>query len=265
MWEAFGPGVVFGIPVGGNVPTNKTPQNLIGIQEVSFNRTAKNVPLWGSNQFPDAYAVSDKEVKGKVKLARTDADMWNNLIFGNPTNSTNAPIVFPNESHTIPASPGPYTVTVTNHTTFSQDLQPRYANGQPFTNMQGGSLTEVGQYNVSAGVYTFYSGDAGVTVLISYETTSTAGTNVTEFQQIQGWSPIVRLICWEYYNSTINQSNNNGYIFWNCIFGGLNVPIKRDDWEYPEVEFAAFPDPNTVINGTSNPVWSILDGAGIGL
>jgi len=165
----------------------------------------------------------------------------------------------------VPVTPGPYTVNVTNKTNFSQDLGVRYTNGQGFTNMQGASLSEVSQYNVSAGVYTFFSGDAGATILISYEDTSTTGTLMTEHNQIQGWAPVVRLICWEYFSSTINQSNNNGYIFYNVIFGGLNVPIKRDDWEYPEIEWEAFPDPNTVINGAANVVWSTLDGAGIGL
>jgi len=261
----FGPGLVYGVPVGGNRATNYTPENFIGIQEVSFNRTAKIVPLWGSNQFPDAVAVSDKQVKGKVKLARVDPDMWNNMIFGTPAPTSNAPLVYPNESHTLPVTPGPYTVSVTNKTNFSVDLGVRYANGQPFTNMQGGTLTEASQYNVSAGTYTFYSGDAGQVVLISYEDTTTTGTLTTEFNQIQGWAPIVRLIAWEYYSSTINISNNNGYIFWNVIFGGLDVPIKSDDWEYPSVEFEAFPDPSTTIGGTPNPVWSIIDGGGIGL
>jgi hypothetical protein len=237
---------------------------MLGIQEVSFNRTAKIVPLWGSNQYPDAVAVSDKQIKGKVKMGRVDPDMWNNIMFGeNPTSGS--PIVYPNEAHTVPASPGPYTVNVTNKTAFSQDLGVRYTNGQPFTNMQGATLTEVSQYNVVAGVYTFYAGDAGATIQISYQDTSTTGTLTTEHNQIQGWAPVVRLICWEYYSSTINQSTNNGYIFYNVIFGGLNIPIKRDDWEYPEIEWEAFPDPNTVINGQANVVWSVLDGAGIGL
>jgi len=252
------------VPQGGNLPTNKTPLKLIGMQEASFNRTAKLVPLKGSNQYPDAVAVGDKEVKGKCKLARVDVDLWNNAFFGeNP--GTDAPIVDYDEVHSIPASPGPYTVVVANHSTFTTDLGVRYGNGQPFINMQGATLTAAGQYNVSAGTYTFYSADAGQTgVTITYETSSTTGTLATEHNQIMGWSPIVQLVLWEPFSSTLNLSSNNGFIFYNVVFGTLNNPIKRDDWIYPELEWEAYPAPNVTVNGSNNPVWSIIDGGGTG-
>ena len=254
---------VWATPVGGNTPTNKTPSLLLGLQEASFNRTAKMVPLKGSNQYPDAVAVSDKEVKGKAKVARVDGQLWNNILFGENA-ATNAPIDYPNEPHTIPASPGPYTVVVMNHSTYSKDLGVRYTNGQPFTNMQGASLTAVGQYNVTAGTYTFFSGDAGVQVVISYEGTSTTGSIYTEHNQQQGWSPILKMTLWNPFASTLNLSNNNGFVFYNVVFGGNNMPIKRDDWEYPELEWEAYPDPNT-LDATGKPaVWSIIDGSGTG-
>lgn len=255
---------VWATPVGGNRPTNYTPSLLLGLQDCSFNRTAKMVPLKGSNQYPDAVAVADKEVKGKAKVARVDGDLWNNIMFGeNP--ASNAPIDYPNEVHTIPASPGPYTVIVTNHSTFSSDRGVRYTSGQqPFTNMQGGSLTAIGQYNVSAGTYTFFSGDAGTSVVISYEGTSTTGTLFTEHNQQMGWSPILKMTLWNPYASTLNLSNNNGFVFYNVIFGGLNMALKRDDWEYPELDWEAYPDPNTLDASGKPAMWSIIDGAGTG-
>lgn len=259
MFETFGVGQVFIDPVGGNRPTNYSPEQFIGLQEVSFNRTAKMVPLKGSNQYPDAVAIADKEIKGKAKVGRFDGDLLNNILFGeNP--ATNAPVVYADESHTIPASPGPYTVVVTNHSTFSLDLGVRYSNNQPFQNMQGASLTGAGQYNVSAGTYTFDVADAGATgVQISYEGTSTTGTVFTEHNQLMGWGPIVKLFLWEPYSTTLNLSSNNGLYFGNVVFGGLNVPIKRDDWVYPELDWEAYPDPNN-----SNLVWEIIDGGGTG-
>lgn len=255
---------VWATPVGGNRPTNYTPSLLMGLQDVSFNRTAKMVPLKGSNQYPDAVAVADKEIKGKAKVGRVDGDLWNNILFGeNP--ATNAPIDYPQEPHTVPASPGPYTVVVTNHSTFSSDRGVRYFNGQPFTNMQGASLTAAGQYNVSAGTYTFFSGDAGASVLISYEGTSTAGTIFTEHNQQMGWSPILKMTLWNPYASTLNLNNNNGFIFYNVVFGGNSLPLKRDDWEYPELDWEAYPDPNTLDSTGKPAVWSVLDGGGTGL
>jgi len=227
------------------------------MQEISFNRTAKMVPLKGSNQFPDAVAIADKEVKGKAKVGRFDGDFLNNIMFGE-TPTGNAPIVYPLEQHTIPASTT-YTIQVTNHSTFSSDLGVRYTNGQPFTNMQGATLTAKGQYNVSSGTYTFYSGDAAAAIAISYEGTSTAGTVFTEHNQIMGWGPIVALTLWEPYSTTLNISSNNGIFFGNVVFGGINGPFKRDDWIYLELDWEAYPDPNN-----NDLVWSIVDGGGTG-
>lgn len=264
MFETFGVGFVYAVPVGGNRPTDYTPEKLMGLQEVSFNRTAKMVPLKGSNQYPDAVAISDKEVKGKAKVARVDGDLFNNIMFGENA-ATNAPIAVPDEPHSIPASPGPYTITVTGSVTFTSDLGVRFSNGQPFTNMQGAGLTGTGQYNVSAGVYTFHGADAGKLVNISYLESSTAGTLFTEHNQQQGWSPILKMVLWEPFASTLNLSNNNGFIFYNVVFGGMNVPIKRDDWVYPELDWEAYPDPNT-LDATGKPaVWAIIDGSGAGL
>lgn len=260
MYAAFGVGRVYAVPVGGNTPTNKTPMEVLGLQEVSFNRTAKFVPLKGSSQYPDAVAVADKEIKGKAKVGRIDGELLNQIQFGeNPAG--NAPITVPDEQHSIPASPGPYTVQVNNHSTYTQDNGVHYANGQPLIDLQGALLTAVGQYNVApaTGTYTFYSGDAGALVNISYQTSSTSGTIYTEHAQLMGWGPILQMILWNPYASTLNLSDNNGFIFYNVVFGGMNVPIKRDDWYYPEIEWEAYPSPTN-----NNAVWSILDGSGGG-
>lgn len=82
------------------------------------------------------------------------------------------------QSFTIPASPGPYTVTAPN---WVADLSVCYALGgdvdapsqdyQPLT-LVGGAPAD-GQYAVVAGVYTFNAGDAGNTVRISFKPTPT--------------------------------------------------------------------------------------------
>ena len=63
------------------------------------------------------------------------------------------------ESHTVPATPGPYTVTVTQSATWYSDVS--------VTNSAGASLA--GQYSVINGIYTFSSALQGTTVLISYQ------------------------------------------------------------------------------------------------
>jgi hypothetical protein len=125
--------------------------------------------------------------------------------------------------------------------------------------MQGATLTAKGQYNVTAGVYTFYSGDAAAAVAISYQGTSTTGSVFTEHNQLQGWGPIVQLALWEPYSTNLNQSANNGIFFSAVVFGGINGPFKRDDWIYLELDWEAYPDPNN-----NNLVWQVVDGGGSG-
>lgn len=69
------------------------------------------------------------------------------------------------EGATIPATPGPYTVTVTHAAAFSSDV--KVMNG--LTQMtKVASAPAAGEYSVSAGVYTFNSADQGDPITITY-------------------------------------------------------------------------------------------------
>jgi len=68
---------------------------------------------------------------------------------------------------TVPASPGPYTLTAAQGQFFYSDLGVTLANGTPLTPTTGAPGPM--QYAVSSvGVYTFNAAQAGVAVLISY-------------------------------------------------------------------------------------------------
>jgi len=71
------------------------------------------------------------------------------------------------EAATVPANPGPYTVTVqAPYGPWSGDRGVTYANGTALVAVSG--APSVGQYAVAAGVYTFAAADAGAALLISY-------------------------------------------------------------------------------------------------
>ena len=70
------------------------------------------------------------------------------------------------QAATVPASPGPYTITVANAATFSVDVGVAYASGAPLVAVA--SAPAHGQYSVAAGVYTFNAADAGASVTITY-------------------------------------------------------------------------------------------------
>lgn len=258
---SFGVGLAWAEPVAGNLPGNYTPSALIGLNDIKFNRSAKITPLRGLSQYPDGGVVSDKEIRGTATLARIDADLWNNLFMADSATS-NSPVIYPGETHFVP-SVGPYTVPVSNIGTFVADLGVRYPNGQPMENLQGGTLSVAGQYNVAGGTYMFSSLDAGLPVNISYEGASASGTFIAEHNQLSAWSPILRLFLWEPCGSDLNLSPNNGFVFYNVVFGGLENALKYDDWDYPQVEWTAFADPTTMNAAGEAAIWGVIDGANL--
>jgi hypothetical protein len=71
------------------------------------------------------------------------------------------------EAASVPAAPGPYTVTAAApFGPWASDGGVTYANGAALTAVTG--TPAAGQYNVSGGVYTFAAADAGASVLLSY-------------------------------------------------------------------------------------------------
>ncbi len=70
------------------------------------------------------------------------------------------------QSASVPGSPGPYSVTVTNSANFCADGGVTYANGVALLAVT--SNPTVGQYSVVAGIYTFSAADAAAGVVISY-------------------------------------------------------------------------------------------------
>lgn len=261
MFEFFGLGYIFFAPVGGNQPVNPTAMGALGLQSASVDIDQKLVELKGANKGPDDVATSDMTVKGKLEMGRIDVDLFNQTYFAE-TLSTNAPIIVPNEADTIPATPGPYTVTVAGSATWTKDLGVKYTNGQPFVKVASGPTA--GEYSVAAGVYTFAAADQAKAVLISYEKSSTAGTLLTVHNQLQGFGPIVECFLWEPYSSVLNQSTNNGIHLYAVRFSKLSLALKRDNFAMATMEYEAFPNPSANTGGV-NPFFEFFDGAGSGL
>jgi hypothetical protein len=180
----FGSGVLIGTQL--NVP-NPTPINFGLIQKVSVDTSVSVKELYGQFAFPVAVGSGTRKVTCKASLARFSGQALGRLFY-NQTPSPGTTISQFAEVHSVPASPGPYTITVTNSTHFVADQGVTYAaNGLPLLNVA--TLTAAGQYtfNASTGVYTFNLGDAGAGVLISYNYTQTA----TSTQNLAIGNPLV--------------------------------------------------------------------------
>lgn len=243
MFVQFGCGDVYINPLTavGNPASNPTPEQVLGLQDVSVEFDQKFVELKGANKLPDDVATGEMTAKGKATMGRTDIDLFNQAFFAD-TISTGQTAIAPDESHTVPAST-PYTITVTppGSGTFAKDLGVRYtATAQPFTRVASGPTA--GQYSVAGAVYTFASADASAGVTISYTYTLTTGKTLTIHNQLMGYGPIVELFLWQPYGSVLNVSNLNGLHFFAVRFGKISQPQKRADFVYASVEFECFPN-----------------------
>jgi hypothetical protein len=125
---------------------------------------------------------------------------------------------------------------VTNSATWVLDLGVIYtATGIPLT--QVASLTATGQYTYSAGVYTFYSGDASAAVQISYTyTSSSAGDTVTLSNTLAGAANSFQCVMGSSYNSL--QTN---FLLYSCVPDDLKIyDAKIGDFSMPELSFSAY-------------------------
>ena len=129
MAYQFGSGVATITPAG---VSNPTPLNIGLLQEISVNSSRTLKELHG--QYADAIAIGagTRKWTGKAKVARFGFSVFNALYLG-ATASAGTTLTAVAEAHAVPAAT-PFTVTVTNSATFTQDQGVVYAaSGQALT------------------------------------------------------------------------------------------------------------------------------------
>jgi hypothetical protein len=238
----LGAGRVYGNPVGGNQAANPTPQFFGTQQDLSLDIDQKLEELRGVGQFPDDVGPTDRKISGKIGFGKIETGIVNNLFLAD-TSATGEDVVSALETHTIPASPGPYTITITPPETgaFVKDLGVIYGSfggiGGDFTKI---TVVAKGEYTVSGGVYTFFSGDAGAAVQISYVYSLTTGTTQQMNQQVLGWGPIWELWIALTYQVDVNGFPVNGMYFPAVRPGKLSMPLKRAGYLIQTLDFEAY-------------------------
>jgi hypothetical protein len=232
MLNAFGPGI---LKITRNDIANATPIDIGYANEFSFDFAGNIKELFGQNQYPLDVARGTVKITGKAKAAVMSGIAWNSAFFGE--NFQSGGIKWnPGEAHSVPAE-STYTVTVTNSATFEQDLGVVYAEtGLPLIKVA--AVTEIGQYSVSAGVYTFFSDDASANVLVSYTSTVTTGQTLPITNHLLGYSPTFQL---DYYTSR----NNKAFIarFYKCVAPKISIAAKLEDFSMPEFDISMFASP----------------------
>ena len=225
----FGSGVLIGTPQGG------TPINFGLAQEISLNIATTTKALYGQNNFPVAIGSGTRKMTGKAKLARISGQALGNLFFGVSPSLGGTQTQF-GETTTVPAS-SPYTYSTINHANFTSDQGVVYAStGLPLKWVS--SAPSLGQYSVSAGVYTFSSADAGAAVLISYSYNVTAsGESIAVSSQVIGPSITFSANLFAADPTTGKQFS---LLLYNCVAEKLSFGTKLEDFMLPELDFQCF-------------------------
>ncbi len=225
----FGSGVLIGTPSGGS------PINFGLAQEVSLNISTTTKALYGQNNFPVAIGSGTRKMSGKAKLARISGQALGNLFFGVAPSAGGVQTQF-GEITSVPAS-GPYTYSSTNHATFVSDQGVVYASsGLPFKAVASGPT--VGQYSVTAGVYTFAAVDTGAAVLVSYTyTVAGSGASVTINSQLIG--PSITFSA-NLFASDPTNGKQFSMLLYNCVAEKLSFGTKLEDFVMPELDFQCF-------------------------
>lgn len=228
----FGSGVLYGVRTD---VAGATPVQFGALQEVQVDISFQTKELYGQSQFPLAVARGTAKVTGKAKLARIVGRAFNDLFFGQTASPGQTLTAF-QEAASVPAA-SPYTVAVANGATWSADLGVVHAaTGLPLIRVA--SAPAAGEYAVSAGTYTFASGDAGAALLVSYaygETTS--GQTLVLANQLLGSAP--------QFQATLAASFQGKQLTLKlnaCIATKLSLPTKLEDFTVPELDFSAFAD-----------------------
>ena len=225
----FGSGVLIGTPQGGS------PINFGLAQEVSLNIATTPRRFTVKTTFPRD-RLGTRKMTGKAKLARISGQALGNLFFGVvPDCGDCADAV--RRSDAVPSS-SPYTYTTTFHTTFASDQGVIYAaTGLPLKQVASGPAT--GQYSVSAGVYTFSSGDAGAAVLVSYVYTVTgSGENLVVASALIGPTNSFSANLFATDPTTGKQFS---MLIYNCVADKLAMGTKLEDFIVPSSTSSATP------------------------
>ncbi|HTV87996.1 MAG TPA: hypothetical protein VME41_03175 [Stellaceae bacterium] len=251
MQLAFGAGALWG---------NRTDQTGSGIgpdqfgilQDVEIDWDWQTKELYGQFQFPIDIARGQGKITGKAKFARIFGAIYGDLFFGQ-TPAAGQLTVSESEAQNVPAT-SPYTVTVAEAANFVDDLGVWYASGSN----AGGRFTRVttpattGQYsvNLTTGIYTLSSADAGAALLVSYLYNAAAGKKLVLTNQLMGYTPTFKAT---FYTTKTTQGVPAGLalVLNACTATKLSLPTKIDDYEIQEFDFSAFADPTGTIGTLS--------------
>ncbi|QOR55190.1 MAG: hypothetical protein SHS37scaffold296_7 [Burkholderiales phage 68_11] len=221
----------------GNLLAVPAPYRLGILQEVSTDFSFEAKALYGDRILPVDRGRGKGKLAFSAKTAQINAAGLAALHFGvTPSVGFKGPVI--DEPITVPSPSGPYTVATTppGSGTFLNDLGIRDTNGNDFKRVASAPAT--GQYSVSSGTYTFAAADAGLSLLRSYEySSSSSGLLMPLTNQLMGYAPSFGVILY-------NDSKGTKLVvkLTNCQSDKLSLPFKNEDFVVADFGFEAMDD-----------------------
>lgn len=234
MQVQFGAGTAIGVRTD---IANATPAFMGVLQDVEIDFDQSLVELVGAYKLAVDIAPGKLKISGKAKFAQIQAANLGNLMFGVAPTPSSGFAVAVAESATVTT----HTCTVTHSATFVQDLGVYNATtGAQYTPVA--SAPALGQYTVSAGVYTFNASDTITTAKIYYTYTVTSLNQMAMSQQLMGVGPTFSLYLSNTYTNNQGTVDTLNLKLNACRSSKLTLPFKNTDYMIAEFDFQAFAD-----------------------
>ena len=231
-----------------NDVTGVGPDQFAILQDNSLDFSFEIKELYSQLGWPIDIARGKGKITGKAKMARVFGALYADLFFGN-TAATGEDNVSENELYTLAAA----TQTVSHATSFVADLGVYYqAAGNLRFTYETGAPSAAGQYTVNAatGVYTFFTGDIGAVIAISYVYTDVNGKTITITNQFMGFTPT--FVGTFYQNRATQGSSGQMTLRLNeCVSSHLTIPSRIDDYAIPDFDYQAFSSGTNVVGTIS--------------
>ena len=223
------------------------PDQFAVLQDNSVDFAFEVKELYSQLGYPIDIARGKGKITGKAKVARVFANLYADIFFGETVN-TGEDNVSENENHALTTS----SVAVTNATSFVADLGVYYAaTGNKRFQFVTGAPSALGQYTTGTnGEYTFFTGDIGATVSISYVFTDSSGKTITINNNFMGYTPT---FIGTFYQSRSTQGSSGQLTLRlnECVSSHLSIPSRIDDYAIQDFDFQAFSAGNNVVGTLS--------------
>lgn len=232
MQYSFGSGSLYGRSLTNSPPT---PVRFGALQGCTIDFSFSTKELHGSYQFPLALGRGAGKITGKADFAQFNAQVFNDLFFGNSNPATGSTRTQTNEAATVASN----TVTPTYNTTFLRDLGVvKASDGTVYTRVAATPAGQQYSCNETSGIYTFNTSQNAVAVAVSYQYSDASnGKLITISNQLLGNAPTFLAVFTETFNSKSLTLTLNA-----CMSNKLSLVHKLEDFSSPNFDFMCFAD-----------------------